>query len=421
MKARWLIILGLSLTLFTASAQTQLRVFVGGQQRPDVINPVLERFNQENPDLRAVLEVGGATSEAQQQYLSTVLTSRSGEIDVFLIDVVRPAQYAAAGWAEPLNDYFESEEAMQAFLEDFLSGPVEANTIDGTLYALPAFTDAHFLYYRSDLLERYGFEPPRTWSELIEQAQTITEGEGDPNLQGFLYQGAAIEATVCTFLEPFWSAGGSVVDEEGNVAVDSPAGRQALEFLLSTMDEGVTREGVAEVTTDGSRQEFQAGNVVFLLNWGYAWAHFQGSSPQDTAVAGNVGIAPLPAFEGGESATCVGGWQWAINPYSTDKEAAFRLIQYLAGEDVQRTLAVEASNIPARDSLYEDAEVLAAAPHFAEFYDVITSARPRPISPFYTEVSELIRTTVNAVLARAMSVDEALAEMQAGLEDILDN
>jgi hypothetical protein len=79
---------------------------------------------------------------------------------------VRPAQYAASGWAEPLNQFFDSEAAMMAYLEDFLPGPIEANLIDGTLYALPAFTDAQFLYYRADLLDKYGFEPPTTWEEL---------------------------------------------------------------------------------------------------------------------------------------------------------------------------------------------------------------------------------------------------------------
>jgi multiple sugar transport system substrate-binding protein len=410
-----------ALALSVAYAQVQLTVFIGGQQRPDVIGPLLEEFNAQNPDIVASYEVGGATSEAQQQYLNTVLTSRSGEIDIFLIDVVRPATYAAAGWAEPLNPYFESEEAMMAYLEAFLPGPIEANLIDGTLYALPAFTDAQFLYYRMDLLEKYGFEPPRTWEELKQQALVIQEQEGDPNLQGFNYQGAAIEGTVCTFLQALWTAGGDWRDEAGNITIDTPEARKALEWYRDTVASGITIPGIAEMATDLSRQQFQAGNVIFMLNWGYAWAHFQGSSPQETMVAGKVGVAPLPAFEGQESATCVGGWQWAINPFSEHKEEAFRLLQFLASEDSQRVLAVQASNIPARYSLYEDPEVLEAAPHFAEFFDVIINARPRPVTEFYSEVSEAIRTTMNAFFAEAIGIDEALQAMQFELEEILGN
>jgi multiple sugar transport system substrate-binding protein len=411
----------LALALFgtLVLAQTQLTVFIGGQQRPDVIGPLLEEFNAANPDIVATYEVGGATSDIQQQYLNTVLTSRSGDLDVFLIDVVRPATYAASGWAEPLNQFFESDEAMMEYLEDFLPGPIEANLIDGTLYALPAFTDAQFLYYRSDLLEAYGFEPATTWEELNQQALVIQEGEGDPNLQGFNYQGFAGEGTVCTFLQALWSAGGDWIDDDGNVTLQTPEARRAMEWYEDTLASGITVPGIAEMATDLSRQQFQAGNVVYMLNWGYNWAHFQGSSPQDTEVAGLVGVAPLPAFEGHESATCIGGWQWAINPYSDNKEAAWRLLEFLASPDTQRVLAVEASNVPARRSLYDDPAVLEAAPHFGDFYDVIISARSRPVTPFYTEVSEAIRFPMNAFFARDLSIDEALEEMQRGVEEAL--
>lgn len=396
----------------------QVRVFIGSTLRPDVIGPILETFTAET-GIEAELELGGATSEVRDQYLSTILTSRSGDIDVFLIDVVNPAQYAAAGWAEPLDPYFESEAARDEFLEPFLDGVVASNTVDGTLYALPGWTDAQFLYYRADLLEKYGFEPPTTWAELQEQALAITEGEGNPNLQGFNYQGAAIEGTNCTFLQALWTAGGDWRDEAGNITVDSDAGRTALAWYDETLASGITKPGIAEETTDLSRQAFQAGDVVFMLNWGYAWALFQeGQEGEDTQVAGNVGVAPLPVFEGNESATCVGGFQWAINPFSDAKEEAFQLIQYMASYDAQKALAIQASHIPARDALYEDEEVLAAAPQFGQFYDVIVNARPRPQSPFYGEVSELIRTNMNAFFARAQDADTTLAQIQSGLEDI---
>lgn len=400
-------------------AQTQLTVFIGGQQRPDVIGPLLEQFNAENPDVVATFEVGGATSDVQQQYLNTVLTSQSGEIDIFLIDVVRPAQYAASGWAEPLNEYFASDAAMQEYLADFLPGPIEANLIDGTLYALPAFTDAQFLYYRSDLLEKYGFEPPTTWEELKMQALAIQQQENDPNLQGFNYQGFAGEGTTCTFLEALWSAGGNWTDGAGNVTLQTPEAERVMAWYDDTLASGITVQNIAEMSTDLSRQQFQAGDVVFMLNWGYAWAHFQGNSPQATEVAGQVGVAPLPAFEGFDSATCIGGWQWAINPFSESKDAAWRLLEFLASPDSQRVLAVEASNIPARQSLYSDAAVLEAAPHFGGFYDVIINARSRPVTPFYNDVSEAIRFPMNAFFARQLAADEALAEMQRGVEEAL--
>ncbi len=406
----------LCLTLL-GSGFAQVRVFIGSTLRPDVIGPVLEQFTAET-GIKTELEEGGATSEVRDQYLSTILTSRSGDIDLYLMDVVNPPQYAAAGWAEPLDGYFESPEAEQKFLEPFLDSVVEANTVDGQLYGIPGWTDAQFLYYRQDLLDKYGFEPPKTWEELKTQALAITKGEGNPNLQGFNYQGAAIEGTNCTFLEALWTAGGDWQADDGSVTVDSDAGQTALAWYDETLSSGITKQGIAEETTDLSRQAFQAGDVVFMLNWGYAWAHFQ--EDEDSTVKGNVGVAPLPAFADNASATCVGGFQWAMNPFSDNKDDAFQAMQYMASYDSQKELAVAASHIPARDALYQDEEVLAAAPQFGQFFDVIKNARPRPLTPFYGEVSELIRSNMNAFFARAQDADTTLSEMQSGLTDILE-
>lgn len=398
----------------------QVRVFIGSTLRPDVIGPILDQFTEET-GIQTELEEGGATSEVRDQYLSTILTSRSGDIDLFLMDVVNPPQYAAAGWAEPLDGYFESEEAQSEFLEPFLDSVVEANTVDGQLYGIPGWTDAQFLYYRQDLLEKYGFEPPTSWEELKTQALAIMEGEGDPNLQGFNYQGAAIEGTNCTFLEALWTAGGDWQAEDGTVTVDSDAGQTALAWYDETLSSGITKPGIAEETTDLSRQAFQAGDVIFMLNWGYAWSLFQeGQEGEETQVAGKVGVAPLPAFDDNASATCVGGFQWAMNPFSDNKDEAFQVMQYMASYESQKELAIAASHIPARDALYEDEEVLAAAPQFGQFFDVIQNARPRPLTPFYGEVSELIRTNMNAFFARAQDADTTLSQMQSGLTDILE-
>ena len=88
-------------TTAAASAQTtDLRIFLGGQQRPDVMEQILALYEERNPDVNVEIEVGGATSEQQQQYLNTVLASRDATLDVVLIDVIRPAQWAAAEWAE---------------------------------------------------------------------------------------------------------------------------------------------------------------------------------------------------------------------------------------------------------------------------------------------------------------------------------
>src|SRR5512144_3181554 len=131
-----------------AHAQTRLRIFTGGQQRPDVMRKIADEYQKKNPTVKIDIEVGGATSEAQQQYLSTVLSAKDSVLDVILIDVIRPAQWAAQGWAEPLDSYLGADKAK--ILPTYLKAYVEANTVDGKLSSLPYFADAQFMYYRKD-------------------------------------------------------------------------------------------------------------------------------------------------------------------------------------------------------------------------------------------------------------------------------
>jgi multiple sugar transport system substrate-binding protein len=396
-----------------ADAQTEMRVFVGGQQRPDVMRALLDEYESQNPGVSVEIEVGGATSELQQQYLTTVLTAQDSAIDVFLIDVVRPAQYAAAGWAEPLDGYLDNKEEL---LGEYLPVYTDADQVDGQLVALPAFADALFLYYRTDLLEKYGFEPPTSWEELQSQAQQILQGEGNPNLQGFSVAGRAIEGAVCTFLVPYWGAGGEPIGQ-GQAELEAEPALQAMTLWLEMMEEGLVKPSIAEVATDDVRKEFQSGNVVFAMLWAYAWNHFQ--SDGDSAVKGNVGVVPLPAFEGGQPASCIGGWQWAASAFSEHKEQAVDLVTFLSGPTGSKHLALNASNLPVRPALYEDEEVLEANPWFAQALPVLETARTRPKTPRYPEVSETIRTNMNAVLAGVKTPEQAIDEMDSRLRRIL--
>ncbi len=130
--------------------------------------------------------------------------------------------------------------------------------------------------------------------------------------------------------------------------------------------------------------------------WSYAWAQSQG---KDSAVVGKVGVARLPAVSGGEQTTCLGGWEWGVSAYSNHKDEAQKLVEYLSSEDSSKFMAANGSLLPTYPAAYKDDTVLKAAPWFADALQVVETAKPRPVTPRYNEVSEVIRTTVNAVLA----------------------
>ncbi len=411
----------LALSAATAQSKTVITVFFGSTFRPDLMRPIFDRFQKANPTIEVKQELGGATSELQSQYLTTVLSAKDSSLDAFLIDVIRPAQYQSQGWLEPLDAYLGGSEKAKDFVSGYLPGPIKADTIDGKLWALPATTDTQFLYYRKDLLAKYNLTVPRTWEEVTSQAQTVLKGENNAQLQGLNFQGAPIEGAVCTFLQPFWAAGGEVL-QNGKVNVNTEAGRKALNLWVNAINTSkISPLSMAESRTDDSRKVMQAGNAVFSLNWGYAWANFQGNGTDASKVKGLIGVAKLPTFAGSKaaSANCQGGWQWGMSSFSKNKEATFKLIKYMSSSEAQAELSIKGGFIPVRKALYNTSSVLKANPHYTALYPVILRAKPRPVTANYPKVSEIIRTNVNAVVSGAKTTDQALKDMQSGLEAVL--
>jgi len=409
------LVAGLGASATAYAQQTTLRVFSGGaNQRPDLMRKLFDQYQARNPNVKVEIETGGATSELQRQYLSTVLNAKDAAIDIYLIDIVNPAQYYGAGWLEPLDAYIgKPADVMKPYLPVYAS----SNVVDGKIAAMPAFADAMFMYYRKDLLDKHGVKEPKTWDELSAAAAKIQKAEGNANLQGLSIQGAPIEGAVCTFLLPYWGQGKDFNDAAGKMTLDKDAATKGLATWLAMVDAGVIKRNVAEVKTPDTVNEFKAGQVVFAINWGFAWDRFK--DDKDSTVQGKVGVMPLPAMAGGKSATCVGGWQWAVSAFSKNKAAAAGLVKHLSSPESSKFLAVEGSLLPVYQSVYTDADVNKTAPWFKDAANVVVAGRSRPMSKDYGQVSDIIRTTTSAVLARTKTPAEGVTEIESRLTRVM--
>jgi len=405
--------LGVSVTAY--AQQTSLRVFSGGaNQRPDLMRKLFDQYQAKNPGVKIDIETGGATSELQRQYLSTVLNAKDSAIDIYMIDIVNPAQYFGAGWLEPLDAYIGKPADV---LKPYLPVYSTSNVVDGKLAAMPAFADAMFMYYRKDLLDKHGVKEPKTWDELAAAATKIQKAEGNANLQGLSIQGAPIEGAVCTFLLPYWGQGKDFNDASGKMTLDKAAATKGLAQWLTMVDQGVIKKNVAEVKTPDTVNEFMAGQVVFAINWGFAWDRFK--DDPTSQVKGKVGVMPLPAMAGGKSATCVGGWQWAVSAFSKNKQAAANLVKFISSPEASKFLAQEGSLLATYQSVYTDADVVKAVPWFKDAANVVIAGKSRPISKDYGQVSDVIRTTTSAVLARTKTPAEGVTEIESRLARVM--
>ncbi len=342
------------------------------------------------------------------------LAAGTADIDLYQTDVI---------WAPQLADHFvDLTEVAKDLAPQHFPSIIESQTVNGKLVALPIFTDAPALYYRKDLLEKYGASVPKTWEELTATAQKIQDGEraaGKADLWGFVWQGNAYEGLTCDALEWVKSfGGGQVVEPDGSISINNPKAVAAIDLAKSWVGT-ISPDGVLAYQEEEARGVWQTGNAVFMRNWPYAYTLGNGA---DSAVKGLFDVAPLPS--GGDNATSaatLGGWNVAVSKYSKHQEAAISLALYLAGPEAQKARALSESNLPTIVSLYDDADIAAQQPIIPRWKEVFMQAVPRPSAPTkgkYNEVSSKFWSAVHNSLSGNGTTAENLEALEADLADL---
>jgi trehalose/maltose transport system substrate-binding protein len=354
-----------------------------------------------------------ATLPLFQQYWA----AKSLDVDIYQIDVIW--QGIAAPHAVDLKKYYKEDE-----LKAYFPRIIENNTIDGKLVSIPLYTDAGILYYRTDLLEKYGYkEPPKTWEELAAMAKKIQDGEraaGKPDFQGFVFEGKAGESVTCNALEWIYSyGGGSVIEPDKKVTINNPNAIKALDAAHSWIGT-ISPVEVNTYTEEEARNIWQAGNAAFMRNWPYAYA--LGADPK-SAVSGKFDVTVLPkGGDNGNNAACLGGWQLMISAYSKVPDAAADLVRYLSSAEVQKKRAIDWSILPTRPVLYSDPDVLAKYPFFKIMPNVFNNAVARPSTVTgadYNQLSTAFSQNVNKVLTGAESGKDAVDQVERVAKSIV--
>lgn len=359
-----------------------------------------------------VVERPESTTETLAQY-QQFFEAQSSEIDVFMVDVVWPAMIA-----EHLVDVSEYLDADT--LSRFYPAVLDAYTIQGRLVSMPWFAGGGMLFYRSDLLEKYGLEVPKTWDDLAVAAKTIQDGEraeGNPNFWGFVFQGKAYEGLTCDALE--WQVsvgGGRILSPEGVIEVNDPESIAIFDKVASWVGDFVPSE-VLTYGEEEARAVWQAGNAAFMRNWAYAFTLGQAD---DSVIKDKFSTASLPGKEAGMTAATLGGWGIAVSKYSQNIEASVAFANWLTSYDALVTFHLARGEQPVLPALYEDAELQAALPYLAFTSDILNAATPRPgvAGTQYAKVSELYYTAVNGVLAGSTDAATAMGDLELALADL---
>ena len=391
----------------TALAQTQLRFVSWRSEAAAVWEQLIAGFESSHPGVKVVREVGPHSSTEFHDLVTQKLRNRDAEMDVFFMDVIWPGEFAAAGWALPLDTYFSG-----ARQKEFLAAPIAANRYRGAIYGVPLFVDAGLLYYRKDLLAKYGLAPPRTWQELVDHARLVLARERDPFLTGYSAQFKQYEGLICNMMEFILSNGAALWDEDNlKSSLDSPGAKQAVRFVRDQIIRRTSHRGVLAYQEPESLAMFTQGKALFHRNWPYAWR--VANDPAQSKVAGQVGMTVLPAFAGNQSAATLGGWQLGISRFSRQAPLAWQFVEHMTSAAAQKQIALATGRGPARAALYRDPEVLARYPHFGALYDTFTVAAPRPRTPVYLPLSNIMQRYFSSAIAIADSDIDSLARLAA--------
>jgi trehalose/maltose transport system substrate-binding protein len=312
-----------------------------------------------------------------------------------------------------LKKYYKEDDLSQYFPRI-----IQNNTVKGKLVSIPLFTDAGILYYRTDLLQKYGYsDPPKTWVDLTEMAKKIMDGErkaGQSDFYGFVFQGKSSETVTCDALEWVYSyGGGTIIEPDKKVSINNPNAIKALEEAHSWVNT-IAPAGVVTYDEEPARNVWQDGKAAFMRNWPYAYS--LGQDPK-SPISGKFDVSVLPKGPGpdGRNAACLGGWQLMVSTYSKNADVAADLVKYLSSAEIQKQRAIEISELPTRPALYSDPDILAKNPWFKNIPEVLSNAVARPSTVTgadYNQISTAFFQNVNQVLSGTESAADAVKKVE---------
>ena len=368
-----------------------------GKDTSGAFGTVVDNFNKANPNANVkLLELPEDAGEQRRLQIQR-LQAKSTECDVLGMDVIWTAEYAAQSWLLDVSDFISQNG------DKFIKSTVDTTEYEGKNWAVPFNSNAGFIYFRSDEVK----QAPDNWEDLYAEAK-----KGN----GVVYQGFRYEGLTVNFLELLYSAGGSVLSDDGKQATaDSPEVKDVLQFMADGIKNGSAPKAVTTYKEEESRRAFESGNATFMRNWPYAYA-----LGKDSDIADKFDIANFPGYGGNEGAGVLGGYDLAISAFSKNPQGSLAFIEFATSADQQKLMATEASLPPTLTEVYDDPAVKKAMPFAAELRTAIEQAQPRPVSPVYPQISEAIFKNVFAALQGDMSADEASGKMNEEIQKALE-
>jgi trehalose/maltose transport system substrate-binding protein len=321
----------------------------------------------------------------QREQLVRRLAAQDSSIDVMSLDPPFVAEFANAGFLRPFSKQDEA-----TFTDGVLKGPLETTYWNDQLVTAPFWANTQLLWFRKSAAKAAGVDPTApgfTWDQMIKAAESQQKVIG---VQANRYEGYMVWINALVV-----SAGGEIIGnvEAGKDAtpeINSPAGDAAAEIVGGLARSPAAPPAMSNATEEEARSVFQGDSGMFMVNWPYVYAAAQGDAEQ--SVVDDIGWARYPGVEAGEaSRPPLGGINLAIGAYTKYPEQALDLVKCATSLQSNIEYMVDSGNPAAKRAAYDDPKVRKAFPMASLIRDSIDEAGPRPVTPYYNDVSTSVQ------------------------------
>ncbi|MGC5398787.1 sugar ABC transporter substrate-binding protein [Streptomyces sp. DT20] len=311
-------------------------------------------------------------------------------------------EFSELGVLEPVD--------IKTFQEkDFFPAGWKQGEVDGQAYGVPWYVDTRVLYYRTDLAEKAGItKAPTNWKEMQDLATAYQKKAGTK--WGLSIQPSGLD-TVQNFYSFLYSAGGEIVNDKGDVVIDSPAAVKALKEYGSYFSKGLSNKSVQpgyDVVKD-----FGNGRVPMFFGGPWHVTLLNEGQPQ---LKGKWAVANVPTDK--SSVSMAGGSSLVISKDSEHKAAATQFIKYLTDTKGQADWYKRTKDLPANTAAWTSGD-LANDADLQIFKKQMDTAKSSPSLSNWTEVTDKVDQAIAKVTQGKASAEDALKTAQSQIEGLV--
>lgn len=311
-----------------------------GAQLGKTLEALVDEFNKQSPDVYVKAEYQGNYGALSQKIVGSLVARKPPTMAQVYGNWAD--EYISGNELVPIQKFVKGPNGLsQLEIDDIWDGLRAGCMFDGVWYTMPFNKSVYVLVYNETALQEAGIDgPPKSWQELVNTARALTIRDGDKTVR----YGFALRPNIDIFACFFFNAGGSWLDSQGKVAVNSPAGVTALQFMADLLN----KYKVAYYVPGYIDADFGAGKVAMYLTTS------PGLSYTENSVAGKFewSAAPLPYMDAKFRSTPVAGTDLAIfsRASAAEQDAAWKFIKWLVEPRQTARWAMGTSYIPVRKS-----------------------------------------------------------------------